>query len=238
MKLGIMQPYLFPWIGYFQLIHHVDELVVYDDVQYIKGGWINRNRIVVNGRPCYITLPVLNQSHKLPICARRFAPSFERDKRRILKSIETAYAAAPYFRETLSLVQDCFAYTDDNVAVFVTKTLEKTCAALNIDTPLQRSSAMELSRDVGGQDRVIDICKSRAATDYVNAIGGVDLYDAGTFSQHGIRLHFLRPRDVIYRQSADEFVPRLSIIDVLMFNDRHKIAELLAAYDFETPRTR
>ncbi len=101
MKLGIMQPYLFPWIGYFQLVSLVDELVIYDDVQYIKNGWINRNRILINGQPRYFTLPVLKASHALPICERRFASSFERDKLRTLKSLEMAYAAAPHFRDTL-----------------------------------------------------------------------------------------------------------------------------------------
>jgi len=236
MKLGIMQPYLFPWIGYFQLVNLVDELVIYDDVQYIKNGWINRNRILINGRPRYFTLPVLKASHTLPICGRRFAPSFEYDKLRTLKSLEMAYAAAPYFRDTLALVQDCFACRDDNVATFVSHVLTKVCNALGIETLLRRSSELEYSPAKRGQERVLDICRAMHATHYVNAMGGTDLYEGEVFAQNSLRLSFLHTRDVAYQQFQNTFLPNLSIIDVMMFNDRDQIAALLNDFDLKSPQ--
>ena len=235
MKLGIMQPYLFPWIGYFQLANFVDELVIYDDVQYIKSGWINRNRILINGQPRYFTLPVLKQSHTLPICGRRFAPSFERDKLRILKSLEMAYATAPHYQDTLALVQDCFACRDCNVAAFVSHTLTKVCDSLGIETPLSRSSELEHSHEKRGQDRVLDICRLVRASHYVNAIGGIDLYDGDAFSENGMRLSFLCTSDVAYQQFQDTFIPKLSIIDVMMFNDREQITALLNKFELKSP---
>jgi WbqC-like protein family len=237
MKLGIMQPYLFPWIGYFQLVNFVDELVIYDDVQYIKNGWINRNRLLINGQPRYFTLPVLKASHALPICARRFASSFERDKRRTLKSLEMAYAAAPHFRDTLNLVQDCFACRDDNVAAFVSHTLSKVCEALGIETLLRRSSELEHSSTTRGQNRVLDICRTLHASHYVNAIGGTDLYEGDAFAQNGQRLSFLQTRDIAYQQFQNTFRPNLSIIDVMMFNDRDQIAALLHEFDLKSPQS-
>src|SRR5882724_10468265 len=96
MKLGIMQPYIFPYIGYFQLIAAVDHFVIHDDVQWIKSGWINRNRILANNQPGYITLPVRSGSSFLNINEREYVPEIENHKKRILRQIEGAYRKAPY----------------------------------------------------------------------------------------------------------------------------------------------
>ncbi|NDH69321.1 MAG: hypothetical protein EBY22_15770, partial [Gammaproteobacteria bacterium] len=124
MKLGIMQPYLFPYIGYFQLIESCDCFVVYDDVQYIKNGWINRNRILLNGKIHYITLPVLKNGSLLSINQRVFPYDFEFHKRSLLSKIEQAYRKAPFFKGVYDMVEECFQSTDSNVAVFVTQTIQ------------------------------------------------------------------------------------------------------------------
>ncbi len=79
MKLAIMQPYFFPYIGYFQLINTVDEFVVYDNIEFTKKGWINRNRILVNGKDEYITLPIKKDSDFLHVKDRFLAETWSKD---------------------------------------------------------------------------------------------------------------------------------------------------------------
>lgn len=231
MKLGIMQPYLFPWIGYFQLINFVDLFVLYDDVQYMKSGWVNRNRILSGDGPKHFTLSVTRQSHTLLINERRFAPSFERDKQRILAQIEAAYRDAPCFDETMDFLQACFACDDHSVSSFVAHTISMCCEHLGVDTPTVCSSEMDARSDLHAQDRVIEICKVTGATHYINSIGGTDLYRAEDFLQNGIRLNFMKTRKVSYEQFTSDHVERLSIIDVMMFNDLDHISSLLREFD-------
>lgn len=231
MKLGIMQPYLFPWIGYFQLIRAVDELVIYDDVQWIQQGWINRNRILVNGGPSFFTLPVARDSHQQHINTRRFAPEFERSKRKVLRQIEVAYRRAPQFESTFELLTECLACDDDRVAPFVTQALRACCRNLGIETPFRMASQLDDDKSLRGQERVLSLCRHMGATHYVNAIGGMELYDKQTYAAHGLQLSFLKTREITYRQWSPEFVPQLSIIDVMMFNDRDHIAQMLTEYD-------
>jgi hypothetical protein len=231
MKLGIMQPYLFPYIGYFQLIANCDLFVVHDDVQYIKGGWINRNRILINRAPHHITLPIRNDSAHLPINERCFASDFEKQKMRLLRQIHDAYGRTPFFADAYGLVRDCFHSTDDNVARFVTQTIKRCCERLAITTPLVMSSSLSKNSALQAEERVIAINKALGADIYINPIGGIELYDRENFAKHGIKLQFIRTRDFQYQQFAAPFVPSLSILDVMAFNPPEKVQDFLRACD-------
>jgi hypothetical protein len=232
MKVAIMQPYFFPYLGYFQLVYAVDTFVIYDDVQYIKGGWINRNRILLDGRPHYLTLPIKKDSTYSNINQRELAAGAEEDMRGMLRLIEQAYRRAPFFGEVSCLLSRCFGCSERNLARFVVNCLEECFGYLGIGTRVLLSSQLAKNAEVRGEDRVIDVGRRVGATSYVNAIGGVEIYDRARFAASNIELWFLRTRDIQYRQfGRHPFVPSLSIIDVMMFNSKQEIAGLLDAYD-------
>lgn len=235
MRLAIMQPYLFPYIGYFQLIAAVDAFVIHDDVQFIKGGWINRNRILLNGKPAYITLPVAKGESGLDINQRYFRPGekFTQDKAALLRQIEGAYRMAPHFPETIELVRECFKCSATNVAAFVANLVGIVCEHLDIRTPLTRSSALDKDERLAGQDRVIAINKLLGASEYMNPSGGSRLYDKKYFSENGLTLKFVRPQEIAYPQFDAPFVPSLSIVDILMFNSLEAARHLLTKFDVE-----
>jgi WbqC-like protein family len=230
MRLGIMQPYWFPYLGYFQLIQAVDRFVIYDDVQWIKGGWINRNRILVRGEPRYITLPIRRDASLVSINRRTLSPNSAREKRRILQQIEFAYAAAPHFADVMPLVHECLANEETNVSSFVVCTLRICCAYLGIETPVVLSSKIAKTDELHGQERVLEISRTMGASHYVNPIGGVELYEKGAFAREGIELSFIKTSALAYEQGTREFVPNLSIIDVMMFNHREECRALLQKY--------
>jgi hypothetical protein len=233
MKLGIMQPYIFPYIGYFQLIKLVDKFVIHDDVQWIKGGWINRNRILINGEAQYFTIPIRKGSNYLNINQREISPNFNAHKKKILRQIESAYKKAPYFEEVFSLTKRVFSNKETNISKFNVNALLECCDYLSIDTPVVFSSDLNKNNDLTGQDRVININIVLGSTNYINPIGGgMSLYSKKNFSDNGIVLNFLKTRNVTYRQyKNNDFVPFLSIIDVMMFNSREEISSLLGEYD-------
>lgn len=231
MILGVMQPYFFPYIGYFQLIAASDLFVVHDDVQYIKGGWINRNRMLVNGQPRWFTLPVAQGPATARINQRRFAHDFAAEKTRVLRELTAAYRKAPQFERTIELVRSCFVLADQNVSEFVTSALETTCQYLGITTPIRKSSEISKNDKMAAEDRVLEIVRATGADRYINPSGGTDLYDRSRFSALGVQLEFLFSLPVPYPQLANEFVPWLSIIDVLVNNSPEQVAALLTAYE-------
>ncbi len=230
MKLGIMQPYFFPYIGYFQLINAVDLFVVYDDLQYISRGWINRNRILVNGKSSYITLPIRSASHLTSIKDSCFNGNFAKEKNSILRRIEGAYRKAPHFSETFELIEKCFQCPDPKVSAFVSQTIKQCCQHLGISTPLNITPSLQINADLRGQDRAIAITKHLGSDHYLNPVGGMEIYSGKEFQRHGIELSFVRTNEFSYKQFGGEFVPNLSIIDVLMFNDRDTIRDYLSRY--------
>jgi hypothetical protein len=228
MRVALMQPYLFPYVGYFQLMAGCDLFVVRDEVQYIRGGWINRNRILLDGRPRWLTLPVAAADHRLPINRRTYLLD-ARVLRHIRRQLEAAYRQAPHFRATMNVVDEVLACEDANVARFNVHALRRVAAHLGIHTPLQLGSALPPS-DMHGASRVIEMCRQLGATTYVNAIGGVQLYRAEAFAAAGLALRFVASSPSPYVQFHSSFVPGLSIIDVLMFNDRSAVTGMLGAF--------
>jgi len=233
MRLAIMQPYLFPYIGYFQLINAADLFVLHDDVQYIKGGWINRNRILQNGKDVFITLSLKNDSAYKNINERFFSTEFVNEKKKILRVLQNAYHKAPHLEEVLSLLNKIFLSEENNISVFITQSILLIKDYLQITTPVQLSSAIPKNNETKGEERVLELCKSCNASQYINPTGGISLYSKINFYNNGIQLNFLRTNYIEYKQFENNFIPFLSIIDVLMFNSIENIKTYLAEFTLE-----
>jgi hypothetical protein len=234
MIVSIMQPYFFPYIGYFQLIYHCDLFVLLDDVQYIKRGWVNRNRILMNGEPLYVTLPVLYAPRVLNINQRVYQLDKEIVKR-LIKRIEGAYRNAPYFQETMPLIGEILSFSDSNVAAFNANLICRIAQRLALETPVTLSSRLEKDATLRREERLIEICRVVGGSEYVNPSGEVDLYSAADFARRGITLRFLKPSISPYRQFAAPHVPNLSVIDALMFNSPEQMRSLLQEFSLRTP---
>jgi hypothetical protein len=230
MKLGIMQPYFFPYIGYFQLINAVDKFVIYDNIQYTKKGWINRNKILVNGSDQFISLPIKKDSDYLNVNERFLAESWDNDRRKMLNRIKESYRKAPYFIETFELIERCLMCEDKNLFNFILHSIKNLLKHFNIETELIVSSDIPIDHQLKGTEKVMAICKEEGADFYINPIGGVDLYSHTKFDENGLKLQFQKSTDITYKQFGNDFVPWLSIIDVMMFNSKEEILVKLQDY--------
>ncbi len=227
MKLAIMQPYFFPYIGYFQLINAVDEFIIYDNLQYTKKGWINRNRILVNGKAKYITLPLKKDSDFLDIRKRYVANTYVEDIKKLTNRIREAYRKAPHFEEVISLFTTCFTVPEKNLFWHLLQSLIRIAQFLDITTPVFPASSINIDHNLKAEEKVIKICQARNASEYINPSGGTGLYARSNFEARGIDLHFMKKTDITYKQFDNKFIPNLSIIDVLMFNPKEKVKEYL-----------
>ncbi len=230
MKLVIMQPYLFPYLGYWQMVANADAFVIYDDVNYIKNGWINRNNLLLNGRAHLFTLALDKASPFKKINETFIKPDTD-NRNKVLSFIRNAYLKAPHFKTVFPLIEEIVSYPENNLARYLENHFRKMFDFLKIKTKILISSNVEKNSDLRGQDKVLDICLNLGATEYINAIGGQELYSKDDFADRGIRLNFIKMRPVSYSQFKNEFVPNLSIIDALMFNDKTAAQKLLNEYD-------
>lgn len=224
-----MQPYFFPYIGYFQLIKAVDTFVVFDDVNYIKKGWINRNAILVNGGPHLFTMSLVSASQNKHINAIQIDEN-SNWKSDLLKCISFSYKKAPFFEEIYTLLAEIIVYEDSNLSSYIIHSLKKICAYLYIETNFISSSELNKDIELKAQDKIINICKLLGAQKYINPIGGIELYDKNTFLKEEVMLSFIKTNTFSYKQYNNPFIENLSIIDVLMFNDRSTIATMLDNY--------
>ncbi|MDX4071373.1 WbqC family protein [Aliarcobacter skirrowii] len=227
MTLAIMQPYLFPYIGYWQLINAVDTFVIYDDVNFIKQGYINRNSILTNGKSQQFTLELIGASSNKLINEI----SVGNNKNKVLKTIKQNYSKAPYYNEIIIIIEEILNNEEKNLAKFIGFSLMKISNYLGINTKFMFSSDIEKYNDLKAQEKVLEICKILQANKYINAIGGQELYSKEIFRENKIELNFLKTKLLEYKQFNYEFVAYLSIIDVLMFNDKEKVKHYLN--DFE-----
>jgi hypothetical protein len=211
-----MQPYFLPYLGYFQLISAVDTFIVYDNIQYTKKGWINRNRMLRNGEAVLFSLPLQKGSDFLHIRERNLAAGFVPDE--LLNRFTGAYRRAPNFTSVFPILEDILRHEDTNLFRFLHQSISKLCDYLHIGTPIRISSDIVINHDLTKQEKVLAICRETRATTYVNAIGGVDLYSPADFRAAETDLKFLDSKPYEYAQFGHDFVPSLSIIDVLMFN--------------------
>lgn len=222
-----MQPYFLPYIGYFQLIAASDLFIVYDNIKYTKKGWINRNRLLLNGADSYFTLPLKSAPDSMNVVDRELAPDFNRG--RMLNQFAGAYAKAPHYRETMELLEQIIRYPEDNLFGYIDHSIRAVCERLGIKTMIQISSRLDIDHQLKGQDKVVALCLRAGANEYLNPIGGVELYSQDHFQSNGVALKFLKSRPFEYEQFSGTFVPWLSIVDVMMFNSVDKIKSLIAS---------
>lgn len=215
--VAVMQPYFFPYIGYFQLIDAADVFVHFDDVQYIDRGWSNRNRILNSGKAQLLTYPVKNASRDLPYKEREYRAA-DKDQADLIRAIEYAYVKAPQFGSVMPLLEGIVGFTESNVAAFNANLIQTVCAYLGIPTQLVFSSSLGVAPALRAQAKIIETCRRLGADRYVNASGGVALYDREAFAQVGMELAFIAPELQPYRQFKNEPIVGLSVIDVIMFN--------------------
>jgi hypothetical protein len=234
MKVAIMQPYFFPYLGYFQLMNVVDIFVVYDNIKFTKKGWIQRNRVLLNGKEELFSLSLKKDSDFLDIRDRRLADDYLAKNKKILRKIKSAYSNAPYFKDVFSLVEECFLYEGhSNLFDFLLFSINVVSTFLGIKSRMITSSELEgTDSRLRNKYRIIHLCKKLNASVYVNPIGGQQLYNKLEFEKEGLLLQFVKMREIRYPQmGSGDFIPNLSIIDVLMYNSCDDIARLLEEYD-------
>jgi WbqC-like protein family len=224
-SIAIMQPYFFPYIGYFQLIQSVDQFIVYDNIKYTKKGWINRNRLLRDGQDVLFSIPLKKDSDFLDIKDREIAADFNRTK--FLNQFKEAYRSAPYFEPVFDLIKTVITTKESNLFQFIYNSIIKVCGYLSIDTEILVSSTLTGDNSLQGSDKVIAICKHQEAGIYINAIGGQELYSKDEFHAQNLQLKFLKSKFFDYTQFNNDFVPWLSIIDVMMFNSKDQLINII-----------
>lgn len=229
-KLAVMQPYFLPYLGYFQVMNAVDKYIVYDDVNFIKGGRINRNNILIGGQSKPINLLLVGASpNKLINQIDLLHDKVQEGK--LLRTISMNYAKAPYFAEVFPIIEAIINNPEKNLAKYLYDSFKTLCAYMGITTELILSSSLDKDCSLKAADKLYHICDIMNAGEYYNSIGGWELYSHEEFEKRGLKLHFLKMNeDISYKQFGDDFVPYLSIIDVMMFNPVDKIQEYLNMY--------
>jgi hypothetical protein len=230
MKIAIMQPYILPYIGYFQLIKAVDKFIIYDDVNFINRGWINRNRLLVGGKDSLFTIPLKEASQNKLI--HEIEVNWDAAwKSKFLKTLEQSYKKAPFYADVLPLVQASLALDNVPISEVIVENLRILCSYLDIKTEIIASSRSYNNQHLKAQERILDICLQEKAHQYINPIGGLELYDKTVFEEKGMVLNFIKAKAISYPQFKNEFVPWLSILDVLMFNSVAQIQGFLEEYE-------
>lgn len=228
MKMAIMQPYFFPYIGYFQLINSVDRFIFYDDVNFIKNGWINRNRILLNNQPHYITVQLNGASSYKLIKDIKFTDN----RPKLKKTIEQAYKKAPYFNIVWPIIENCLDLKTELISELAIYSVIHSCKYLNIKPCFEISSKIyPETENLERTDRLMEICRLNNASQYINPIGGTELYNKDDFIRKGMQLNFIRSKKITYNQNNQQFVEWLSIIDVMMFNSVEMIKTMLNEYE-------
>lgn len=233
MKVAIMQPYFFPYIGYFQLINAVDHFVFYDDVNFIKNGWINRNRILINNEPKYITIPCQKASPFKLI--NEIEPSLSNKERgKLLKSLKQAYAKAPFQSQVFPLFEEVISTDYSSIAELSISSIKRVSQYLDVNCCWHISSEEFPNKGIQRTERIIDITRKLNGTQYINPIGGIKLYSKEDFTEYNLKLSFLYSDKIIYSQGAKEtFEPWLSILDVIMFNSPSETRTMLEQYSLK-----
>ncbi|MEP0004464.1 MAG: WbqC family protein [Balneola sp.] len=228
-SIGVMQPYFFPYIGYYQLVNAVDTMVFYDDVQFIKRGWINRNKILINNSANYITVPCKSASQNKLI--NEIDHNLEKKvETKLLRKIELAYTKATYFDRVFPIIEDVFRNKGEKISDISIQSIVSIFKYLGIEKSFKVSSKSYDNESLERADRLIDITKSENAPTYINSIGGQELYSKEYFKEKGIELKFLLPDSIKYEQYDSDFVPNLSMIDIIMFNAPEKVRDFLNQY--------
>jgi hypothetical protein len=230
MTLAIMQPYFLPYIGYLQLMNAVDRFVFYDDVAFINRGWVNRNRILVGGKEHLFTVPLQGASQNKTI--REIALSEDPKWRgKLLKTFEQSYRKAPFYETVMPMVEKIVNFKADTISDYIFHSFTELTTYLDITTALVPSSTIYENSHLKAQERILDICQQEGATHYINPIGGQELYDRALFAQAGIKLDFIQSKRVEYPQLSNEFIPWLSVLDILMVNDVNQVRSMFGEFE-------
>jgi hypothetical protein len=232
MKIAIMQPYLFPYIGYWQLLNTVDTFVVYDNIQFMNDRWFHRNNILVNQKKKLFTIPIKKDSHKLNVVDRYISDKSHKNIQVILAQINNEYRKARYFNNVFPLIKSIFLHDEKNLFKYVYNSIIQVCNHLDIKTKIVISSNIDINHNLKKQSKVIAINKSLNSTQYINMSSGYKLYDLDKFQKENIQLKFLKPEYIEYKQNNDNFIPFLSIIDVMMFNSKEETKKILSKFKF------
>ena len=227
-----MQPYLFPYLGYFQLIQAVETFVSCDNMQYTKKGWINRNRYLNHGKEDTFTLPLKNAHQKNDIIEREIASDFSAE--RLLLQFEKSYKRCSGFSENFPVIEEVLSFKERNLFHFILYSILRISNHLGIPTKIIPSSEIPVDHTLKKEQRVLAMCRCLGTSTYVNSSGGRSLYSPEFFAENGISLRFLDPEPFQYQQFTDTFVPWLSIVDVLMFNSAEKIKKQLTCYQLNS----
>jgi len=230
-SISIMQPYIFPYIGYFHLIEASELFVFYDDVNYIKRGWINRNRILHNGKDFLFTVPLKKVSQNKLI--NEIEPIIdEKWKKSFFSNLEFAYKKAPYYKDVIGVIKNIFDMHYSDITDLCINSIKGVYSYLGKELNYVKSSQFAPeTKGLEKANRLIEITKKAGYSKYTNAIGGQSLYDKEYFKEKGIELYFVKSNLQDYKQFKNEFIKGLSIIDVLMFNDKNTIIKYLNDYE-------
>lgn len=229
MKIGIMQPYFFPYIGYFQLLNMVDKYVIFDNAQYANNKWGYRNRILINGAPAYFRLKLLKASQNKRFNEIAVSNDVEVQKKNI-HVLECSYKKAPHFNDVMPMMEEFLKTEYENLAECNTASIKMIADYLGMNTEILLFSELDCDNELKKQDRIYEVCKILGGNEYINAIGGTELYDFDEFRENNLELAFLKTDDIVYPQFGGDFIPYLSIIDVMMFNSVPEIQDMLNQY--------
>lgn len=226
MIVGIMQPYFMPYIGYFQLINSVDKFVILDDVNFIRRGWANRNCILSNGQKRRFTIPLIKQSQN-----KLFNEIYTNNEfHNFLEMIRHSYCKTPYYQEIVEIINNSI-FSGQKLCDIAIASIREICDYLSVDTEILISSELDKDNSHKGEKRIIEICNHLNASRYINPIGGKGLYCRKSFAAENIELKFINPVFREYPQpNTKEFIPGLSIIDVMMNCDKDTIKKMLSDY--------
>lgn len=233
MRLGIMQPYFFPYLGHFSLIKHTDEWIVFDTVQYIDRGWMNRNRIIHPDKPetLYVTVPVT--AHRDTIIHDVEIDRSQPYAQRILGQLAASYQKrAPYYKTVAGLVGDCLADETHSLRDLNVLCLRRVCEYLGVPLNMRIFSQMNLPiAPVSSPDEwALNICKALGETDYLNPPGAREMFDRKKYADAGVQLRFLQFEPTPYNQKKRQFFENLSVLDAMMFCSPEEICAMLDVY--------
>ncbi len=230
MNVAVMQPYIFPYLGYFQLIQSSDKFVFYDDVNFIKKGWINRNRILLNSKENLFTIPLKKVSQNKLINEIELGID-DKWVKSFFKTLEYAYNKAPYYDKVSLLVNKVLSSDSRSIADLTITSILAVCEYLSLDKEFYISSlAFPDTKGLSKEKRLIEITKKLGSKNYINSAGGVDLYKKTDFKEEGVNLNFIENDLISYKQFNAPFINGLSIIDVLMFNSVEETLVLINQY--------
>lgn len=207
----------------------MDKFVILDDVNYINRGWINRNRILINGEPRLISMPLKDASQNKLINEIEIAND-QKWKDKLLRTLRLNYKKALFFSDVFPLLEKIILNKEQNLSAFIFASIIAINKYLAIKTVIESSSAKYITKHLKAEQKILNICFQENATTYINPIGGTDLYSKQQFKDYNIELFFLKTKEATYNQNCKIFIPWLSIIDVMMFNSRSDIKIMLNNY--------